>query len=88
ALSGVKNAKCEELEYFLETSDADDFEVKYWTFAWNRAGFVVSRDASGKIINIHSTLGKRIKIIVLNIFLFFSMSIWPILFFIKKEPFL
>lgn len=88
ALSGVKNTKYEELEYFLKTSDADDFEMKYWAFAWNRAGFVVSRDAAGKIINIHSTLGKNAKIIVQNIFLIFSMSIWPILFFIKKEPFL
>ncbi|WP_254617559.1 hypothetical protein [Acinetobacter lactucae] len=35
ALSGVKNAKYEELEYFMETSDADDFEMKYWAFAWN-----------------------------------------------------
>ncbi|MDC4293855.1 hypothetical protein NQ625_17965, partial [Acinetobacter baumannii] len=39
-LSGVKNAKFEELEYFLETSNADDFEMKYWAFAWNRAGFI------------------------------------------------
>lgn len=87
-LSGVKNAKFEELEYFLETSNADDFEMKYWAFAWNRAGFIVSRDESGKIIDISSTLSKRIKIRILNLFLILAMSIWPFLFLIKKHPFL
>ncbi|ENX18135.1 hypothetical protein F895_00204 [Acinetobacter sp. CIP 64.2] len=87
-LSGVKNAKFEELEYFLETSNADDFEMKYWTFAWNRAGFIVSRDESGKIIDISSTLSKRIKIRILNIFLILAMSIWPFLFLMKKDPFI
>lgn len=88
ALSGAKDAKFNELEYFLETSDADDFEMKYWTFAWNRAGFVVSRDESGKIINIYSTLGKRAQIIGLNLFLILAMSIWPFLFMVEKEPFI
>ncbi|WP_373357813.1 hypothetical protein ACEN3H_12720 [Acinetobacter lactucae] len=87
-LSGVKNAKFEELEYFLETSNADNFEMKYWAFAWNRAGFIVSRDQAGKIIDISSTLSKRIKIIVLNLFLILAMSIWPFLFLIKKDPFI
>jgi len=87
ALSGVKDAKFNELEYFLETSDADDFEMKYWTFTWNRAGFVVSRDDSGKIIDIHSTLGKRAQIIGLNLFLILTISICPFLFMAEKEPF-
>lgn len=87
-LSGVRNAKFEELEYFLETSNADDFEMKYWAFAWNRAGFIVSRDESGKIIDISSTLIKRVKIRIVNIFLILAMSIWPFLFLIKKDPFI
>ncbi|MEN8976698.1 hypothetical protein [Acinetobacter baumannii] len=87
-LSGVKNAKYEELEYFLETSDTDDFEMKYWAFAWNRAGFVVSRDESGKIIGIHSTPGKKVKITIMNLFLMLSMCIWPFLLNFEREPFL
>lgn len=90
ALSGAKDAKFNELECFLETSDADDFEMKYWTFSWNRAGLVLSRDELGKIIDIYSTLGKRAQIIGLNLLLLLllAMSIWPFLLIAEKELFI
>lgn len=88
ALTGVRNAKIEELEYFLDTFDANDFEIKYWAFVRNRVSYIITKNSKGKILYIHSIKKGRIKIRTLNIFIITIMFLAPFAFLTQRESFL
>lgn len=84
ALTGAKNAKIEELDFFLENFEPSSFENDYWAFARNRMTYLVIRDESSKIIAIQSIKSERYKMYGLNIFLIFSMVLMPSMLYYKS----
>lgn len=87
ALTGAKNAKIDEFEYFLEKFDTANVEDLYWAFVWNRASFRLSRNRNGKITYLHSVRKGRVQIRVLNSIMILFMVIIPGAFYADKDNF-
>lgn len=83
ALTGVKGAKFDELEYFLNNYSPEDFEVDYWSYVRNSNFFKLIRDENGTIIHVYSTKGDRLKTRLMNIFMILSMLIVP--YFLNRD---
>ena len=87
ALTGAKNVDIKELEYFLDKFNAMEFELLYWTFVWNRAGYQVLKNSRGEIIRLKVSKKGKIKVLVMNLLVLFSMSFAPIMFYFKKDEY-
>ncbi|WP_332606371.1 hypothetical protein [Acinetobacter sp. ESBL14] len=84
ALTGAKNAKIEELNFFLKNFDPSSFEDDYWAFSRNRMTYRVIRDESSKITAIQSIKTERYKMYGLNVFLIFAMVFLPLALYYKS----
>ena len=85
ALTGAKNAKIDDLNFFLEKFNPNSFEDDYWAFARNRLTYQISYNSASEIVSIKSIKAEKYKMYALNIFLMFTMILIPLGLYLKAD---